>query len=305
MSDVGIKTPPPLRALREYNMKHIVILFHEFHRQRHKLLIHALSASWSKMGLRVSFIYGTDDRPEAELLIPQIDLTHTPDEYVDYCNSYHNVINRYVTDISKRRISSNLLWGDEEYHGPVIVKTDNNAAGVPDYRMSKIHNNIFRRVAHKVLPVAEHLLGRQMAWRKTLIPYRIYNNLSEVPAGVFKNCELVIERFLPEKEGKRYFMRHYLCLGDQVRSVRVSGLSPFLKRSTCELVDEGLVPPDEVVALRRHLGLDYGKIDYVMNEGQVVILDVNRTPGLPGTPAATALTVNDLADGIWSLLDKT
>ncbi|MGD0279119.1 MAG: hypothetical protein ABSC11_07410 [Smithella sp.] len=285
-------------------MKHIVIMFHEFHRQRQILLIHALSAAWKKMGLRVSFIYGIDKRPEADLLFPQIDLTHTPDEYVDFYGAYPGVINRCVTDISKRRISLNLLREDEDYQGPVIVKTDNNASGIPDYSKFKIHKLVFWRIAHRILPVAEYLSGRQMLWRKTLIPYLIYNNLSKVPAGVFKNHELVVERFLPEREGERFFMRHYLCLGDKVRSVRVSGFTPFLKRSECKLVDEGLVPPDEVVALRRCLGLDYGKIDYVINNGQVIILDVNRTPGLPGTPDATALTVNDLADGIWSLLDK-
>ncbi len=35
---------------------------------------------------------------------------------------------------------------------------------------------------------------------------------------------------------------------------------------------------------------------------QVVILDVNRTPVLAGTPEETARTAGTLADGIWSLL---
>ena len=56
--------------------------------------------------------------------------------------------------------------------------------------------------------------------------------------------------------------------------------------------------------MRRRLGLDYGKIDYVIHQGQVVILDANRTPAGPGTPEATARTVGDLADGIWSLLER-
>ncbi len=82
----------------------------------------------------------------------------------------------------------------------------------------------------------------------------------------------------------------------------MAGGGPFLKRAACEPVDEGLPVPDEVLALRRELGLDYGKIDYVIHDGQVVILDVNRTPAQPGTPEATARAVGDLADGIWSLL---
>ena len=62
--------------------------------------------------------------------------------------------------------------------------------------------------------------------------------------------------------------------------------------------------PGEVLDVRRRLGLDYGKIDYVIHEGQVVILDVNRTPAQPDAPATTAQVVSDLADGIWSLLPK-
>ena len=152
------------------------------------------------------------------------------------------------------------------------------------------------------MPLAERALGQRLAWRSVLRDYPIYNSLAEVPAGVFRNRALVVERFLPEREGDRYFMRHYLCLGDRTRSVRVAGSTPFLKRAACALVDEGLEVPDAVLDLRRRLGLDYGKIDYTIHAGRVVILDVNRTPGVPGTPEATARTVGDLADGIWSLL---
>jgi hypothetical protein len=54
--------------------------------------------------------------------------------------------------------------------------------------------------------------------------------------------------------------------------------------------------------LRSKIGLDCGKIAYTIHDGHVVILDVNRTLGVPGT---TARMVGDLADGIWSLLKKT
>jgi hypothetical protein len=47
--------------------------------------------------------------PEADLLIPQIDLTHTPSNYVEYIRSYGNVANRDLDDISKRKISTHLL----------------------------------------------------------------------------------------------------------------------------------------------------------------------------------------------------
>ena len=70
------------------------------------------------------------------------------------------------------------------------------------------------------------------------------------------------------------------------------------------LVDEGFPVPDQVVNFRRLIGLDYGKIDYTIHASRVVILDVNKTPGSPDTPEATSRTVNDLANGIWSLLPK-
>ena len=67
---------------------------------------------------------------------------------------------------------------------------------------------------------------------------------------------------------------------------------------------QGCPVPEEVIRLSRKLGLDYGKIEYTLHEGRAAILDVNRTPFGPGTPEATARTVGDLVDGIWSLLPK-
>jgi hypothetical protein len=287
-------------------LKRILILLHECQRPIHgHYLISALREAWQERGLQVSLVYGVKDRPEADLLIPHIDLTHTPPEYVEYTRSFVSVVNRNVVDISKRTISTHLLRGDEDYGGPVIVKTDNNYGGRPEYLLSKRRHPLLARAWRRVAPIAEYALGQRLAWRSLLREYPLYSSLAEVPSAVFKNRALVVERFLPEREGDRYFIRHYLCLGDRTRSVRVAGSTPVLKRAACTLVDEGLAVPDPVLSLRRRLGLDYGKIDYTIHAGQVVILDVNRTPSVPGTPEATARVVANLADGIWSLLPYT
>lgn len=286
-------------------MKRILIVFHEYQRPRRGLLIQALGGAWQDMGLQVSCIYGIGERAGADLLIPQIDLTHTPPEYVEFIRSFPNVANRDVIDISKRRISTHLLSAGDDYPGPVIVKTDCNHGGIPEYGLSAFRRPVLARVLMRTVPMAERACGRRLAWRRVLKQYPIYNTLADVPAGVFQNPALVVERFLPEKEGNRYFMRHYLCLGEHERNVRVAGPTPFLKRSECVLVDEGLPVPDQVRGLRRRLGLDYGKIDYTLHDGQVVILDVNRTPGTPGTDTVTARAVGDLAGGILSLLSQT
>ncbi len=287
-------------------MQRIVILMHEDQSRESGLsLIHALREVWQKQELQISYLYGTKEHPEADLLIPHINLTRTPPEYVEHIRSYPHVVNRNVVDISKRRISTNLLSENETCEGPVIVKTDNNYGGRLEYRLARRQHPFRARIWRRAVPIAEYAFGRRMAWRSVLRKYPIYKSLTEVPSGVFRNPALVVERFLPEKEGSHYFMRHYLFMGDHTRSVRVSGSTPFLKRSKCILVDEKLPVPDQVVSLRNQLGLDYGKIDYVIHDSQVVILDVNRTPGAPHTTEATARTVNDLADGIWSLLQKT
>jgi ABC-type uncharacterized transport system ATPase component len=43
----------------------------------------------------------------------------------------------------------------------------------------------------------------------------------------------------------------------------------------------------EILQLRKQLGFDYGKFDYVIHEGKVVLLDANKTTGsgdLTGNP---------------------
>jgi hypothetical protein len=148
----------------------------------------------------------------------------------------------------------------------------------------------------------EYILGRRLAWRSVLREYPVYDTLSRVPRHARSNPALILERFLPEREGDQFFMRHYLFLGDHVRSSRVTSPSPFMKRSACRPAGEGWPVPQEVLNVRRELGADFGKIDYVIHEGQTVILDVNRTPSLPGSPEADARVVGNLAGGIWSLL---
>jgi hypothetical protein len=285
-------------------MTRIVILFHEYQRPKrhHRYLVDAFQNVWEKWGLHVSFAYGIQERVVADLLIPHIDLTRTPPEYVDYIRSFPAVVNRDLLDISKRRYSTHLLRDTDACDGPVIVKTDANYGGRPEYWLARHRHPILARIRRQATPVLEFLLGRRLAWRSALRQYPVYDALSRVPRHARSNPALILERFLPEREGDQFFMRHYLCLGDHARSSRVTSPSPFMKRSMCRPAGEGLPVPPEVLQLRRDMGVDFGKIDYVIHQGHTVILDVNRTPALPGSPEADARVVGDLAAGIWSLL---
>jgi hypothetical protein len=283
-------------------LKSIVILLHEHQRLEKAYLLDALRMEWQRQGLTVSCINGIG-RIDADLVIPHIDLTLTPRRFAKFLQTLPVVVNRRVLDISKRSFSTLLLRGIENYPGPVIVKTDKNAGGWPEYNLfGRRYPRIARRW-RKILLKSEKALG-QFACRRQLEKYPVFESLKNIPAGVFRNRALVVEKFLPEKEGDRYFVRHYLFIGDRTRSVRVAGPEPFLKRAGCTVVEEGCAVPDEVIDLRDRLGLDYGKIDYTLHDGRAAILDINRTMFGPGTAQATARTVGDLADGIWSLFRK-
>ncbi|MGD1000527.1 MAG: hypothetical protein ABSA67_07490 [Candidatus Brocadiia bacterium] len=282
-------------------MKRILILLHE-HFKHEQYLIYRLREAWQKQGLHVSCVYGIRDRPEADLLIPHVDLTRTPPEYIEYIRSYPNAVNRNVVDISKRRISANLLRGDEDFRGPVIVKTDNNSEGGSEEFLYRCRHPHLAWLRGKASAVQAHLAGHRSTARSGLHEYPVYSSLAEVPAGVFRNRALVVEKFLPEREGDRYFVRVYVCLGSHTQSIRIADSKPFVKRPAARQVDEGLEVPEPVLDLRRRIGLDYGKIDYTIHEGQVAILDVSLTPGWSAGTELTARTVGILAGGIWSLL---
>jgi len=300
-------------------MKRVVILFHEWDRSRTKrspgkqhgkggtttpsALIHHLSEEWQREGIEVWYVFGIRDRPEADLLIPHTDLTHRPPEYDRFVKSYPNVVNRDVTDISKRVISQNLLNENDDYTGPVIVKTDNNFRGIPE----RGHRNRANPAARYLRKVARRLGGspkQKLSSTKTLDKYLVYASLADVPREVFRNPALVVERFLPEKEGGRFFLRHYAFMGDHTRHDRIAGDDPVLKAGNMTLVDSGMPVPDELLAARRRLGFDYGKIDYTMHNGELVLLDANATPGAPGR-GDTERAVQELSGGIWSLLERT
>lgn len=284
-------------------MKHIVILFHHHESRQSGHFIHRLADQWRQDGLEVELIYGIKPGIKADLLIPHINLTKVPPDYAQYIRSFPVVVNRELMDISKQKISRNLLRPSDQYEGPVIVKTNNNFGGLPEITVSSKWHNLIGRAWKRSAPYIEKALGQDLAWRSCLIKYPIYNNLNEVPPGVFRNPALVCEKFLPEQEGDKFFMRHYIFLGDHWRSTLVSGASPLVKGHNSCQVAENLPVPEEVLSLREELGMDYGKIDYAIHQGQVVILDVNKTPGSPANHA-TPTILSELSPGIWSLLAR-
>lgn len=284
----------------------ITILLHEDDRYplsiRHS--IWALCDVWRERGIEIEVLKGTKCQSNADLLIPIIDLTRTPQDYIDFLNKHPRVINRDVHDISKRRISRNLLTQSDDYTGPVVIKTDSNCGGMPDFRRTRA------KVAYKQKSfwgklTSFHKRRESHRWSKVncINPqdYQIFPSLAEVPKEIFSNPFLIAEKFLPEYEDGVYYLRIYTFIGDREHCLRIGSSSPIVKGENMVSREEVAIPP-EVQDFRREIKMDYGKLDFVIHEGRVVILDVTSTPGHYNNPEQMRINSLMMADGIFSLL---
>ena len=112
-------------------MKRILILTSNV-RKDGTYLIDAIAQRWKCSGYKVILHQGTKNIPDADIVILHVDRTYVQDDYVQFLSRFPVVLNRNVTDISKTMISNNILRKDENYLGPVIVKTNANYGGLPE-----------------------------------------------------------------------------------------------------------------------------------------------------------------------------
>lgn len=288
-------------------IRSIAVLFHE--RDRHALTawyrVWAMAPHWRERGIKVEPLWGIGRTIEADLLIPHVDLSYIPDAYWETIQSHPRVANRAVRDIRKTAVSTNLVRPSDGWQGPVIVKTNNNGRGwmervllengSPEARLGRITRRIVE------LPWIER---RRLGRVRVPARYYIFKSANAVPRGVWENEALVVERFLPERAGAQYAMRTYTFFGDRSHGRIFRGPDPWMKALNSEM-GESVTAPESIVAARHRLGLDFGKIDYVIHEGEAVLLDVNRTPGMSGPIDAERIRKSaDLAKGLAAFEDR-
>lgn len=111
-----------------------------------------------------------------------------------------------------------------------------------------------------------------------------------------------MEKFIPEPEPDGFAARFWLFCGERERCTR--HVSPqSLVKGDDTIRREAVPVPDELRALRRKLGFDYGKFDFVMHEGRAVLLDANKTPGRARNLSSFIAAGNaNLADGFEGLI---
>jgi hypothetical protein len=261
-------------------------------------LINSIAARWKNMGHEVIVSdLENENLPEADVAILHIDQTVVPDSFIDRLSEYPVVLNRNVLDISKSRISANILNQNDSYPGPVIIKTNANCGGVPEMKL-KLYSQ----------PNEVKKITVKLSWEETDVmdhkKYPILRSMENVPIGVWNNKNLIVEKFLPEREEDLFYLRYYMFLGSTEWASRFGAKEPIVKFSKMATEDKPISIPEELRSLRKEFGFDYGRFDYVIHKGKLVLFDVNKTIG-GGSQAlleAYSTQLDNLADGIKEFL---
>ena len=265
--------------------------------QNSSYLLRRLSSHWEDMGI-ATIVHSDPAQPpvDTDIAFLHLDLTRVPDAYRAVINHYPQVINGRVLDISKSSFSRQTLARDEHYAHPVIVKTDNNFGGMPElgvrYREGSAGSD----------------LDIQRPWRRVeaLTEYPVFENAAAVPSGVWRNPHLVVEKLLPEQQTDGlYVLRVWIFCGDREIAYKCLSEDPVIKSHNTirrEDLEVNELPP-ALRQMREQLGFEYGKFDFGIVDGEVVLYDVNRTPGAPGDGKSSEraeTSIRHLAEGLAS-----
>jgi hypothetical protein len=258
--------------------------------RRSPYLLHDILECWRAMGNEWVLTI-PENRVDADAAFLHVVPTLVAPEYSRLAETYDFAINGRTWDIRKRSVSLNLLDGDSDWSGPVIVKSDlNNFA-----KIEHVHNLRAQQFGqpppHRNLPTAEG--------------YTVYDRLSDVPKAIWSDNRFVVEKFLPEDNGDGTFsLRTWVFLGERERCTRhivpnsISKANDVIRSEPCEV-------PQAIRDERLRLGFDYGKFDFVIHEGQPVLLDANRTPGNPrNLQDHVKKGAQNLAEGLDALLRR-
>jgi hypothetical protein len=202
----------------------------------------------------------------ADIAILHVDLTLVPAEYLEFAASFPICLNGEVRNIAKRTVANGLVRQNTNWAGSVIVKTDLNYRGVPELRA----NNL---AGQKNLPAP-------FPNAVFLSDYPTFDGVSAVPPAYWLNDGLVVQKFLPERLVDGFGIRFWTFLGHVERCDLCVSSSALVKAATTIRLETSPVPK-QLRALRKRLGLDYGKIDFVIHDGRPVVMDVNKTVGSP------------------------
>jgi hypothetical protein len=298
---LGTADGSDLDLLMKPGTKRIAVLFHERDRETplSSYIVDHLARYWREDGHEVVYLFGTKSHVPADLILVHVDLSVVPGKYLAFASRYPIVLNGQVRDIRKSLVSTNLVRARDSWTGPVIVKTDLNYAGKPERARTPKWLEKRPRLLRTARRARAWLTGREDLPEFT--DYLIFESANEVPVGLSRRKDVVVERFLPERENNLFHLRMCQVLGDRRISTRVASHQPVIKAGT-SVSSEPIEPHPEVETWRKRFNLDYGKLDYFVHDGRAVLIDVNKTIGASRQVADAPLQAmrRHLAEGLYT-----
>lgn len=255
-------------------------------------LIAKLGWHWERLGHRISTGRAPTIDRTVDVALLHVDRTTVPQEIVPANPFARPFLNRRVLDISKKRFSSLQVSPKDGWDGPVIIKSNLNHYGRPE-QMGLRHGllaDVRRRIAHKNWRFARMLPEHE---------YPVVRRIADVPDWVWQHRDLIVERFIAEREGGLYVVRGWIFFMDRGYTYRLFSRAPVVKATHVVRYEFLGDPPDELVRFRQENGWDFGKFDYLYEDGRAVLLDANKTPSTTTPPDTPRL--RDLAEGIGAL----
>ena len=254
-------------------------------------LVKILARFWKDWGHEVSF--GPTKSPLSNVGFMHLDSTRIEPEQVPAMDGA--MINRHVLDISKSIYSTERVYPDSDWDGPVIIKSNLNFYGTPEWYSTKrtYRKKLQRYLANRCWQIARMLPSNN---------YPILPSISKVPGWVWKKQDLIVERFLPDMEDGLYSIRGWIFLGDRGYCYRFFSPYPVVKAK--DMVRREILEhtPPALVGFREKYQFDYGKFDFVEVDGKAILIDMNKTPTSRIDPNSPLLPM--LAEGIYSFCQK-
>jgi hypothetical protein len=173
-----------------------------------------------------------------------IDLSVVPAAYSEAATRYPVVVNGAAVDIRRRHVSRNLVSQEDDWKGPIIIKTDLNFSGTPEKNAAERFRRDGRPSDMAPGPIVS-----------TTRLYPVLPSASEVPADVWANPGFVVQRFLPEQDQHGYWLRAWVFFGDRDRCTK--GVAEP-RRANGERVAEDANSLGDLVLPRRWLAVRRG-----------------------------------------------
>src|SRR5262245_59398292 len=120
-------------------MPRIAVISHKFDKfaKRSYLLANILKEV-EPAGVSAEITRGPRRFVEADVAILHVDSTVIDPEYTALAQRYSRTINLAIRNIGKSRVSGAALTRGENWSGPVIIKTELNGRGAPEF----YHNQV-------------------------------------------------------------------------------------------------------------------------------------------------------------------